>query len=253
MKKIESSKYIFRTNYYADESGHIWSEYKKDFLTEYDDKNGYKKVVLMTTDKPAGKGHRFSVHRLILSTFCPNKNSHLLTIDHLDGDITNNKLENLRWATMKENLENPNTLPNRRCYDQDGLSNSSSKFTKESLENLILDINSGNFKRKEILEKYGICDETLRNVILKKTYKIELENVEITPNFLSDYGRDTKGVRNGRAKLKEDDIREIVSLIIKKEKTLKAIASQFGVSVSTINRIKSKTSWTELTKDVIFD
>ena len=88
---------------------------------------------------------------------------------------------------------------------------------------------------------------------MKKTYKIELENVEITPNFLSDYSRDTKGVRNGRAKLKEDDIREIVSLIIKKEKTLKAIASQFGVSVSTINRIKSKTSWTELTKDVIFD
>lgn len=36
MKKIESSKYTFRTNYYADESGHIWSEYKKDFLTEYD-------------------------------------------------------------------------------------------------------------------------------------------------------------------------------------------------------------------------
>ena len=53
----------------------------------------------------------------------------------------------------ERNLENPNTLPNRRCYDQDGLSNSSSKFTKESLENLILDINSGNFKRKEILEK----------------------------------------------------------------------------------------------------
>ena len=118
---------------------------------------------------------------------------------------------------------------------------------------LFLDINSGNFKRKEILEKYSICDETLRNVILKKTYKIELENVEITPNFLSDYGRDTKGVRNGRAKLKEDDVREIISLIIKKENTLKAIASQFGVSISTINRIKSKTSWTELTKDVIFD
>ena len=60
----------------------------------------------MTTDKPVGKGHRFSVHRLILSTFCPNKNSHLLTVDHLDGDITNNKLENLRWATMKEQANN---------------------------------------------------------------------------------------------------------------------------------------------------
>lgn len=53
--------------------------------------------------------------------------------------------------------------------------------------------------------------------------------------------------------LTENDVREIISLIIEKKKTLKAIASQFGVSISTINRIKSKTSWTELTKDVIFD
>ena len=88
---------------------------------------------------------------------------------------------------------------------------------------------------------------------MKKTYKIELENVEITPKFLSGYGSDTRGVKNGRAKLTEDDIREIISLIIEKKKTLKAIASHFGVSISTINRIKSKTSWTELTKDVIFD
>lgn len=88
---------------------------------------------------------------------------------------------------------------------------------------------------------------------MKKTYKIELQNVEITPKFLSGYGRDTRGARNGRAKLTEDNVREIISLILEKKMSLKAIASQFGVSISTINRIKSKTSWTELTKDVIFD
>ena len=48
-------------------------------------------------------------------------------------------------------------------------------------------------------------------------------------------------------------ISEIIFLILEKKMSLKAIASQFGVSISTINRIKSKTSWTELTKDVIFD
>ena len=71
MKKlILKSKYEFCNNYFADDNGHIWSEYKQDYLTEYEDKNGYKKVVLMTKDKP-GKGHRFSVHRLILETFNP--------------------------------------------------------------------------------------------------------------------------------------------------------------------------------------
>ena len=63
MKKlICNSKYEFRSRYFADDSGHIWSESKQSFLSEYEDKNGYKKVVLMTTDKPSGRGHRFSVH-----------------------------------------------------------------------------------------------------------------------------------------------------------------------------------------------
>ena len=61
--------------------------------------------------------------------------------------------------------------------------------------------------------------------------KIELENVEITPKFLSGYGRDTRGVKNGRAKLTEDDIREIISLIIEKKKN----SENYCFSIWSIN------------------
>ena len=71
----------------------------------------------MTKDKPLGKGHRFSVHRLILSTFNPIKHMNDYTVDHIDGNIHNNQLINLRWASIEDNLNNSNTLPNRRCYD----------------------------------------------------------------------------------------------------------------------------------------
>ena len=88
MKKlITSNKYQFRVNYFADSTGHIWSEAKQGYLFESEDKNGYKKVTLMTTDKLQGKGHRFSVHRLILSTFYPVDNMTELTVDHIDGNI----------------------------------------------------------------------------------------------------------------------------------------------------------------------
>lgn len=250
-KLIQPGKYQFRNNYYADSSGHIWSEYKKGYLREYDDKNGYKKVVLMTTDRPPSKGHRFSVHRLILSTLNPVENMRELTVDHIDGDITNNKLENLRWATMQENLANPNTRPNRRVYDQDGTHNASASFNSDSILQIVQDINSGNYTRKQILEKYQICRETLTNVIQKKHYKKELENIDITPQFISDMERDTRGEKNGRAKLKEEEVLFIIKLWKSGEYSNKEIARMFKVTRTTIGDIVNGKTWKHLTKDIL--
>ena len=254
MKKlIKNDNYQFRVNYYADDNGHIWSESKQDYLTEYDDKNGYKKVLLMTRDKPIGKGHRFSVHRLILSTFEPVDNMHLLTVDHIDGDHQNNCLTNLRWTTIQENLNNPNTKPNRRCYDQDGTCNASAAFDLDTLLLLIKDVNSGCYKRKEILNKYQICAETLRNILNKQAYKTELKDIIISPNFISDYSHDMKGEKNGRAKLTEKEVMQIIELLMSKQYTNKEIASRFNVSAQIIGRIKRKETWTYLTQNITFD
>ena len=43
-------------------------------------------------------------HRLILSTFQPIDNEGEMTVNHKDGDKTNNKLSNLEWMTMQENI-----------------------------------------------------------------------------------------------------------------------------------------------------
>ena len=51
-----------------------------------------------------GKTH--TLHRLLAMTFIPNPDKKP-EIDHLDGDRANNDLNNLRWATHKENLNNP--------------------------------------------------------------------------------------------------------------------------------------------------
>lgn len=63
--------------------------------------SGYLGVLLSegTTRKDA------LVHRLVALTFVPNPDNKP-QVDHIDGDRTNNRPENLRWVTSKENHAN---------------------------------------------------------------------------------------------------------------------------------------------------
>lgn len=46
------------------------------------------------------------LHRIIAELFIPNPDNKPC-IDHIDGDIHNNHVNNLHWVTQRENLNNP--------------------------------------------------------------------------------------------------------------------------------------------------
>lgn len=62
--------------------------------------NGYLQVSLYS---PKSTKNRWLVHRLIAITFLPNiyNKPH---VNHIDGNKTNNMIENLEWSTMSENI-----------------------------------------------------------------------------------------------------------------------------------------------------
>lgn len=51
------------------------------------------------------KRKMLTVHRLVALAFIPNPDN-LPVVDHIDGDPRNNNVNNLRWVTHSENIDN---------------------------------------------------------------------------------------------------------------------------------------------------
>lgn len=69
-------------------------------------KDGYHSVRLPNFN---GEYIHYSVHRLVAQAFIPNPDNKPC-IDHLNTNQGDNRVENLRWVTYKENSNNPLTL-----------------------------------------------------------------------------------------------------------------------------------------------
>ena len=85
----------FRTN---GKSGYI----QQSKILKTGNRNGYLFVNLCKD----GVVKSFKVHRLVAEHFIP-KPENKPEIDHINTDKTDNRVENLRWVTHKENMNNP--------------------------------------------------------------------------------------------------------------------------------------------------
>lgn len=62
-----------------------------------------------------GKTKKMSVSRIVAITFLENK-FNKPNVDHIDRDVKNNSVDNLRWCTQSENLKNNNTVRYRSMF-----------------------------------------------------------------------------------------------------------------------------------------
>lgn len=79
---------------------------KEKLLKLFYNKQGYLRVSF--TKK------KCSVHRLVAEAFIPNPEVKP-EIDHINGNRADNRVENLRWCTSKENKHNPITINNHKA------------------------------------------------------------------------------------------------------------------------------------------
>lgn len=102
-------------NYLIYETGDVFNDKTNRFLKPQNNDTGYSVVNLYKN----GKSKQFKIHRLVAIHYIPNPENKPF-VDHIDGDKTNNSIENLRWAT---NMENCNAFKKMPTNNTSGVKN----------------------------------------------------------------------------------------------------------------------------------
>ena len=148
MKEIQSG-------YYATKEGNILSNRKFNIPTvmkPFSDKNGYLRVKLL--------GKTCKVHRLVATAFIPNPENKP-TVNHINGIKSDNRVDNLEWATYTENTRHAYDT-GLKCGYTGRKDRGNNKFGKEWTE-----LNSKGVSLREISRMYGVTHHTVKRTIIK--------------------------------------------------------------------------------------
>jgi hypothetical protein len=161
---MEEWKLIKETkNYEVSNKGNVRRILKNGYklLKPFKDKDGYLKVCLCENNK---RIYRF-VHRLVGIAFIENK-FNKPTVNHKDGNKSNNTIENLEWATIKE--QNNHALSSDlRNMKNDGCSKEVEQYSLDG--KLIKTYLSANEAHRQTGFSQGHISEVCRGE--KNTYK----------------------------------------------------------------------------------
>ena len=132
-------------------------------LKEHITPTGYCNATLRLNNKQ----HTKSFHRLVLLAFVPNPHNKR-TVNHINGVKTDNRVENLEWATHQENSIHAHKL-GLASYKK-GECNPTAKLKDcEVVE--IIKLFSSNLTTKKIAEMYNISQWAIKDIKYNRRWK----------------------------------------------------------------------------------
>ena len=108
------------------------------------------------------------IHRLVATYFLPAPKANQTLVAHLDHDKLNNRLHNLQWMTMEENLEHQKSSPhviaeNKRRKSADYVNAGSTKLTSTKVMLLKKLLNEGKDIR-QLAKMFKVSDTQILRI-----------------------------------------------------------------------------------------
>lgn len=136
---------------------------KKTILKGRLSKDGYIRYAL----RKDGKAYEYKAHRLVAEMFIPNPENKE-TINHKNGDKTCNNIDNLEWATRKEQMQHAYKLGLKRP-----IKSKNKKLTNEQVLKIreIYKAHSKKYGMLALAKKYKVSEATIKRCVNNIYYK----------------------------------------------------------------------------------
>jgi len=148
-----------RYKIYSD--GRVYSEYKHGFLVQYPNEKGYLRVALHLD----GRQRQFRVSRLVALAFLPNPNGYS-TVNHRDGDKTNNDVSNLEWLSNRDNIVHGY----KNGFFPRGEDRPGAKLTMADVLEIRRIYSSGEIGYRLLAKRFGVNRSTIRRIIKREMW-----------------------------------------------------------------------------------
>lgn len=125
--------------------------------------SGYEDIRLCEN----GKNKAHLMHRLVAKAFIPNPDNKRC-VNHIDGDKSNNLLDNLEWVSYQENTDH--ALEND-LYNFNGENHYNSILTKEDVLSIRKEYKPYVVTARMLSEKHGVSVVTIKKIVQRKKWK----------------------------------------------------------------------------------
>ena len=161
-------------DYAITKDGRVWSKPRRDnigrdiggvWLTSYPSTNGKYPIIRFWI---RNKKYARRIHQLVLETYvgpCPDG----MECRHLDGNPTNNNLDNLCWGTHTENMQDMTRHGTHITHVGD--KNGQAKLTEQDVRMVVYMYRTKLFTQKEIAKQYGITRQCVTLILKRKNWR----------------------------------------------------------------------------------